>query len=62
MSYQRKTIMRIHIIGGPGSGKTTLARRIASRLKIPFYEMDVIGWEGGFASERPLEVRLRDIS
>ena len=53
---------RIHIIGGPGSGKTTLARRLAARLDVPFYEMDVIGWEGGAGAARPLEARLADVS
>ena len=55
-------VKRIHIIGGPGSGKTTLARRLASLLNIPFYELDVIGWEGGVGAPRPLEVILGDIS
>jgi hypothetical protein len=54
--------MRIHIIGGPGSGKTTLAQRIATHFGIPFYELDTIGWEGGVGAERPLEIRLRDIN
>jgi adenylate kinase family enzyme len=31
---------RIHIIGSVGSGKTTLARTLSSRLNIPFYELD----------------------
>jgi len=55
-------VKRIHIIGGPGSGKTTLALRLASLLNIPFYELDVIGWEGGVGAPRPLEVILSDIS
>lgn len=36
---------RIHIIGSVGSGKTTLARRISSRLNIPYYELDNVVWE-----------------
>ncbi|HJT56150.1 MAG TPA: AAA family ATPase [Ktedonobacteraceae bacterium] len=53
--------MRLQIVGGPGSGKTTLARRIAAHCRIPFYELDTIGWEGGVGAERPLERRLQDI-
>ncbi len=52
---------RIFIIGGAGSGKTTLGRRISQHFNIPFYEMDVVGWENGVGPERPLEVRLRDV-
>ncbi|GAC1368562.1 MAG: hypothetical protein NVS2B12_37150 [Ktedonobacteraceae bacterium] len=52
---------RVFIIGGPGSGKTTLARRLSEQLNIPFYEMDLIGWENGVGRERPMEMRLRDV-
>ena len=51
---------RIHIIGGPGSGKTTLAARLSAHLHIPCYELDTIGWEGGFGAERPPEARIAD--
>ena len=34
------TIRKIHITGGPGSGKTTLARRIAASLDLPHFELD----------------------
>lgn len=52
---------RIYIAGGPGSGKTTLAKRISSSLTIPFYEMDLIGWENGVGAPRPLEVCAQDV-
>ncbi|MGN7478551.1 DNA topology modulation protein FlaR [Solibacillus silvestris] len=35
---------RIHIIGSVGSGKTTLAKEISSRLDIPHYELDNVVW------------------
>ena len=53
--------MRIFIIGGAGSGKTTLGRRIAQQFHIPFYEMDLVGWENGAGAERPMDVRLRNV-
>lgn len=35
---------RIHIIGGAGSGKTTLARRLAARLDYPCIDLDGVAW------------------
>jgi adenylate kinase family enzyme len=55
-------VTRIHIIGGPGSGKTTLAEQLSVHLHIPWYELDTIGWEGGFGAERSLEARTADIA
>lgn len=52
---------RLYITGGPGSGKTTLAKRISHRLTIPCYELDLVGWENGMGAERPVEVRLREV-
>ncbi len=37
--------MRLDIIGSVASGKTTLAREISEKYKIPFYEKDNIIWE-----------------
>lgn len=55
-------IQRIHIVGGPGSGKTTLARRLAAQLQIPTYDLDDIAFEGPHFQWRPLEARLADVS
>lgn len=42
----KKTIpKRIHIIGSVGSGKTTFASQISSRLDIPYYELDNVVWK-----------------
>ncbi|PLR83022.1 DNA topology modulation protein FlaR [Bacillus canaveralius] len=36
---------RIHIIGSVGSGKTTLAKELSSKLNLPFYELDNVVWK-----------------
>ncbi|KEZ49801.1 AAA family ATPase [Metabacillus indicus] len=41
----KKNIPRkIHIIGSVGSGKTTLARDLSTKLNFPFYELDNVIW------------------
>ena len=37
--------MKIHIIGGPGSGKTYLADQLSAQLGIPHYELDDLQWD-----------------
>ena len=46
---------RIHVIGCGGSGKTTLAQKLAAALKAPCYELDHIGYDGH--AKRSLEER-----
>lgn len=38
-------MVKIHILGAPGSGKTTLALGIASRFHIPHYDLDKVNLE-----------------
>jgi adenylate kinase family enzyme len=40
--------MRIVVIGTSGAGKTTLARRIASRFALPHIELGAINWQSGW--------------
>ena len=37
--------MKIHIIGGPGSGKTFLAGNLSRQLGIPHYDLDDLQWD-----------------
>ena len=38
-------MVKIHILGGPGSGKTTLAQCLSSRFHIPHYDLDRVDFK-----------------
>ncbi len=48
-------MLKIHILGGPGSGKTTLAVALSSRFQIPHYELDQLGRKNGMRSAAYIE-------
>jgi adenylate kinase family enzyme len=52
-------VNKIHIIGGAGSGKTTLAKRLSERLGCPSYDLDLVGWKEH--QKVPLPERLKAI-
>ena len=39
---------RVMIVGGPGAGKSTLARLLAARIDLPVVYMDHIHWKPGW--------------
>ena len=45
---------RIHVVGGPGAGKSTLARRLASKLGIEPHKLDDIAFDPQTGAARPL--------
>ena len=49
---------KIHILGGPGNGKTTLAAALAARFQIPHYDLDLIGHKNGMRDEAYVEDAL----
>lgn len=46
---------RILITGNAGSGKTTLARRVAERLDLPCSSLDTVVWRSGWKKTPPEE-------
>jgi len=47
--------MKVHIIGGPGSGKTTLAESLSKKYGIPHCDLDDLQWDnttGGYGTKR----------
>jgi len=52
---------RIHILGGPGSGKTTLAVRLGGHLGAPVYDLDSVAYAGGAGPKRELGARRMDV-
>ncbi|MBQ1371503.1 MAG: AAA family ATPase [Oscillospiraceae bacterium] len=52
--------MKIHIIGGPGSGKSFLAERLSRELGIPHYDLDDLQWDNtarGYGTKRDPQER-----
>jgi adenylate kinase family enzyme len=52
-------VQRIHVMGISGSGKTTVAGRIAARLGVPQVELDAIHWQPNWAMLKTEEFRVR---
>lgn len=44
----KREMKRIMIIGNAGAGKSTLARALAGKLKLPLYHLDKLFWQPGW--------------
>jgi adenylate kinase family enzyme len=54
-------LRKVHIVGGAGSGKTTLACLLSEELGVPAYDLDTVGYEEGAGPKRPLQAKLADV-
>lgn len=52
--------MKIYIIGSVGSGKTTLARKVARKLQVPHFETDNFVWKRNSLEDIRNEIEVRD--
>jgi adenylate kinase family enzyme len=50
------TCSKVHIVGGPGSGKATLAARLGRWLDVPVHDLDAIAYDSR-GRQRDLEQR-----
>ncbi|RMI14107.1 toxin [Cellulomonas triticagri] len=48
---------RVRVVGTSGSGKTTFGRALASRLGVPFGELDAVFWGPGWTLKEPEDGR-----
>jgi adenylate kinase family enzyme len=53
---------RVSVVGTSGTGKTTLARVLARRLRVPYIELDAMFWEPNWtpAADVVFRERVRD--
>lgn len=50
---------RVSVVGTSGSGKTTFARALAERLRVPYTELDSLHHGSGWTEASPEELRER---
>lgn len=53
LSDWRFLMKKIMIAGPVGSGKTTFAKRLSTKMTIPYYELDNLIWDRRPAGDRP---------
>ena len=52
--------MKIRIVGGPGSGKSYLAKKLAAKYSVPLLDLDEIKWasKDSYTVNRPPEEKI----
>ena len=48
--------MRINVVGTSGSGKSTVGKRIAERLNVPYIQLDELFWKPNWAESTDEEL------
>jgi adenylate kinase family enzyme len=64
MKMPNGEITQIHIIGGPGSGKSYAAKKLSACLKIPFFDLDDLKWDkksNEYGLRTPINIRDRKL-
>ena len=54
--------MRVRIIGGPGSGKTTVAQSLSDQIAVPSYSLGDVVYDPYGSGTRPIHERVRIVS
>ncbi|MCB2297667.1 P-loop NTPase family protein [Clostridium tagluense] len=54
------TIKKIHIIGGPGSGKTYISQKISKDLHIESYDLDELFWDKSSSYDTKSDINKRN--
>ena len=49
---------KIYVLGGSGSGKSSLAKKISQRKHIPYFDLDDIMWNKKYTDKLPVEQRV----
>ena len=53
--------MRIHIIGGSGSGKSYIAERLKNKYHLEIIDLDTIEWKDNYNIKTPIETRKKEL-
>src|SRR5689334_17652627 len=55
-------LRRVHVIGGAGAGKSTLAGWLALRLQLPLYHLDALNFVDASERRRPYAERVSAVA
>ncbi len=52
-------VHRVVVVGGPGTGKSTLARVVSAMLGAEYVELDALWWQAGWVPSDPAEFVMK---